>query len=414
MKIKVSVEEMKVFLRKIGILGGDKVVTLTACRVSESKMLLQGTVVGNDKVTQMLAAADVASVPKDAGVNVPYMQFATPVGAFNTMVNSLLLFGEDIVLEEKNGVYSVKTSSGSGSMKLDVVEPIPETVSVNAEMGAATVGVSKAEFMRLFKDAGKYCKLTDETGLQNAIFTILEGGVKLVASDGLALGYGKAAAEVRFVEKANEKEEVEGEEEVVAKELELAIPGVFIPYITSVCNLSSQETILLFVDDKYLHIRYEQTDMLSLRLGASKRNFQAILEVAQASFDNAIAVDKACFEHAVKMLTQRLALAGEKNVGIRMESTKKGLKLSCGGNNVAIVKYQEDAEEVEVDRFLMPDKLSELCASLKPGTMVLGFPEGKGMSAGNGDKESGVADGSTLVFTITLEYEAAFKALCAL
>ena len=46
----------------------------------------------------MLAAADVASVPKDAEVNVPYMQFATPVGAFNTMVNSLLLFGEDILV----------------------------------------------------------------------------------------------------------------------------------------------------------------------------------------------------------------------------------------------------------------------------------------------------------------------------
>lgn len=256
------------------------------------------------------------------------------------------------------------------NIAMDMVTAEVKRVAVKKECCKYSLEIERTELLDILKHASRY--LNDDTS-PNVILHVKERSITASGTNRNAVGYATADCMVqqgaKWDEACSSYEPVSPEE---APGCDTAIPGKFVSILISALSLSKANRVSLIVDNKYLHLRYDSYGIISVRLSERIMKLNMFWNIVEAPAEECFAVEKSCFEAAVKLICRRLDInkALSVNVGIHLTINKKNLEVSVAANKVQ-VPIVESSGKVSYDMYVTPAYLLTAIEACKAGNILI-------------------------------------------
>lgn len=256
------------------------------------------------------------------------------------------------------------------NIAMDMVTAEVKRVAVKKECCKYSLEIERTELLDILKHASRY--LNDDTS-PNVILHVKERRITASGTNRNAVGYATADCMVqqgaKWDEACSSYEPVSPEE---APGCDTAIPGKFVSILISALSLSKANRVSLIVDNKYLHLRYDSYGIISVRLSERIMKLNMFWNIVEAPAEECFAVEKSCFEAAVKLICRRLDInkALSVNVGIHLTINKKNLEVSVAANKVK-VPIVESSGKVSYDMYVTPAYLLTAIEACKAGNILI-------------------------------------------
>lgn len=294
------------------------------------------------------------------------------------------------------------------NIAMDMVTAEVKRVAVKKECCKYSLEIERTELLDILKHAIRY--LNDDT-TPNVILHVKERSITASGTNRNAVGYATADCMVqqgaKWDEACSSYEPVSPEE---APGCDTAIPGKFVSILISALSLSKANRVSLIVDNKYLHLRYDSYGIISVRLSERIMKLNMFWNIVEAPAEECFAVEKSCFEAAVKLICRRLDInkALSANVGIHLTINKKNLEVSVAANKVQ-VPIVESSGKVSYDMYVTPAYLLTAIEACKAGNILIKKSAAceKGFICANGTVKDGFSSKVSRILFMMLDAKVA-------
>mgnify|MGYP006916105593 CR=1 FL=1 len=421
----VSNENIRKAVRRLQVVARDEsVLQIAAGMDSQNKPALTAASISSDESVQLILYVSTEKNPeeeKDFGVSVRGVDFCS-------MTDSIL--GVDnqgpVSFSPKGNSIFIKNSASS--IKIDLVNRQLKVASMNQEHIKFIGIVGREDLLRLVKKAGKYGKAADKVELQNVVWhvnsseqpanpddkSLFLGDLTVTSCSNAAIGHGKIPTVLMKMGKWDDAVKAYAEQhKEEGTGFDFAVASSCIDYIANILTLTDMEKIQLCVDDKYLHVLFDDSAMLSVRLASKFCDLGAIKQLFSAKAESQIVVDMKYFMLATGILNKKRMLNSKlgEHVAIRLISKadsgkqkegKRSLVLKIAENSVEI-PIIESTDSPDIDIFFSPALLNEGFSSQNPGNVIINVLGDKILLA-NGGIESGYTKDATKVLLASIKH----------
>jgi len=261
-------------------------------------------------------------------------------------------------------------SNDMSTIAVDMVEAEIKRVAINMQYCKYSLEMDRTELLEILKHAIRY--LNDDIS-PNVILHVKERSITASGTNRNAVGYAMADCVTRHGAKWDEAcASYEPASPKEAPGCDTAVPGKFVLFLISALSLSKVNRVSLIVDNKYLHLRYDGYSIISVRLSERIIKLNMFWNVVETPAEECFAVEKSCFEAAVKLICRRLEInrALSANVGIHLTIHKKALEVSVAANKVQ-VPIVESSGKVFYDMYVTPAYLMTAIEACKTGNILI-------------------------------------------
>lgn len=348
-------------IKRIGIVAKDGWNLQMATKQVRSGLFLQALCMAPDETVQTIVNMPLESGEPDFRKTIKSKEFI--------IIDGLAALSEnDVAIDIKGS--KLKFSNDVSTMEVDVVASEVKGANADKSNSKYSLEINKDEFLEILKNVIRYA---NSNFYPNVILHVKERSITVSGLDSNAVCYAKAECltqpGAKWDEACSAYEPLTPDEKPGC---DTAVPTMFISYLISALALSSANSVSLIVDSKYLHLRYDNYSIISVRLCERILKVNKFWSVVEAPPEECFAVEKFRFEAAVRLLRKRLDLnkALAANVGIHLTVHKKALVVSVADNTVQ-VPIVESSDHPTYDMYVAPAYLDFAIAACKAGNILI-------------------------------------------
>ena len=359
--IKINSQALINLIRGIGIIAKEGWNLQVSTASTAKGKFLQALCIAPDETVQTVVSTPLENNQPDFAAAIKSNEFVIADGI-------AALSKSDVHIATKGS--KLIFSNDMSTIAMDMVTAEVNRVAVNKECCKYSLEIGRTDLLDILKHAIRY--LNDEVS-PNVILHVKERSITASGTNRNAVGYATADCMVQQGAKWDEAcatyEPVSPDE---APGCDTAIPGKFISILISALSLSKANRVSLIVDNKYLHLRYDSYGIISVRLSERIMKLNTFWNIVEAPAEECFAVEKSCFEAAVKLICRRLDInkALSANVGIHLTINKKSLEVSVAANKVQ-VPIVESSGNVSYDMYVTPAYLVTAIEACKAGNILI-------------------------------------------
>lgn len=415
--IKINRDKAYAWIKKVDILSSEGTVSLFCGTDSNNKLYLSAEIASTDETRQLEASVEASRVGKADVIQHVVVKAAD----FVSMAGEVIGYGnadkdKEITLEQKKG----KLIISKDNIRLDIDILADSAVVLQKKEVERTVFVSQlytADLLHLLKDCGRFYEADGsiET-LRNLELICTDTSLSLAGGTRYIFGYDRVNCKVKHAAKWDEaaasyRQSFPNETNGVL----IALPGIFAGILATALASTDKEMVVIMVDDRYLHLKFDELACISVRLTAKSQDFSKFKQIMTAQGEQEFCLDKSQLESAVRILSKKLNLSKEIGSGVP-------LRFCAGKNKNMVVSIADNRIEVPfvdgsvdgLDLFVLPKLIMDILTSVKTGNVlvkVVEYMKGKSVvMVGNGDVESGYADGTTKALAMIFDRESGEQA----
>lgn len=403
-KLVLTNDSMRSLVSKIKVVTGK--LALEAVKSEEEVVTLSAACVSDNETVQTVLQAECKKNSLKEG------SFACIVKSidFVVMAEAVISLDDGPIQLILNKTLTIKNKMAS--MNVDILADTDvKACAVNQEKSRFMMVTGRLDMLHLVKDCSRFWAVDDgKAAIANTVWHITEHAVTASSCSGVIFAYDTVPARVVAGKEwdtacnayaANHKDEEKG--------CDIAVPGMFMSYLSSALVMSGMEKVQVLVDNKYLHLLYAEKSMLSIRLSADVLDMKKYIEMVLAPAETMLSLDKGKFELSVKVLKKKLELSKVLAQGVPLHfSIQKGNLISRVGENTIAIPLIEKSEN-DVSLYMSAALLESALATEKAGNVVLKMDCQK-LILYNGSVENGPAAASTKVMVIGVHPEEGKKA----
>ncbi len=359
MNIKRGILES--MIKRIGIVAKDGWNLQISTKQAKSGLFMQALCLAPDETVQTIVNMPLESGDPDFRKTIKSKEFI--------VIDGLATLSEgDVSIEPKGS--KLRFSNDVSTMEIDMVASEVKGANADKKNSKYSIEINKDEFLDILKNAIRY---TDNNAYPNIILHVKERSITVSGLNGNALCYARADCITlpgnKWDEACSAYEPLTTDE---APGCDTAVPAMFVSFLISALSLSSANSVSLIVDSKYLHLRYDNYSIISVRLSERILKVNNFWSVIESPPEECFAVEKLRFDAAVRLLRKRLdinkALAA--NVGIHLTVHEKALVVSVADNLVR-VPIVECSGNPTYDMYVAPAYLDSAIAACKAGNILI-------------------------------------------
>lgn len=359
--IKINSQALINLIRGIGIIAKEGWnLQLSTASTTKGKFL-QALCIAPDETVQTVVSTPLENNQPDFAAAIKSKEFVIADGI-------AVLSKSDVHIAAKGP--KLVFSNNMSTIAIDMVAAEVNRVAVNKECCKYSLEIERTDLLDILKHSIRYL---NEESSPNVILHVKERSITATGTNRNAVGYATADCMVQQSAKWDEAcaayEPVSPDE---APGCDTAIPGRFVSILISALSLSKANRVSLIVDNKYLHLRYDSYGIISVRLSERILKLNTFWNIVEAPAEECFAVEKSCFEAAVKLICRRLDInkALSANVGIHLTINKKSLVVSVAANKVQ-VPIVESSGKVSYDMYVTPAYLVTAIEACKAGNILI-------------------------------------------
>lgn len=397
--IKINSQALINQIRGIGIIAKEGWNLQLSTASASTGKFLQALCIAPDETVQTVVSTPLENDQPDFAATIKSNEFVIADGI-------VALSKSDVHVDAKGS--KLVFSNDMSTIAMDMVTAEVKRVAVKKECCKYSLEIERTELLGILKHAIRY--LNDDT-TPNVILHVKERRITASGTNRNAVGYATADCMVqqgaKWDEACSSYEPVSPEE---APGCDTAIPGKFVSILISALSLSKANRVSLIVDNKYLHLRYDSYGIISVRLSERIMKLNMFWNIVEAPAEECFAVEKSCFEAAVKLLCRRLDInkALSANVGIHLTINKKSLEVSVAANKVQ-VPIVESSGKVSYDMYVTPAYLLTAIEACKAGNILIKKSAAceKGFICANGTVKDGFSPKESRILFMMLDAKVA-------
>lgn len=407
--IKINKDEAAALVKKVAILSNEGAVSLSCGTDANDKLYLSAEMASADETRQLEVAVAAFRVGKAEAI-----QCVVKAADFVSMAGEVISYGnagKDIVLEQKNGKLIIRKDN----IRMDVDILTDTVVELQKKDAERTVFVSQlytADLLHLLKDCGRFYDLDGKLEtLRNLELICTNSSLSVAGGTGYTFGYDCVNSKAKPAAKWDEavaayKQSFPNEADGVL----IALPGMFAGILATALATTDKEMVVLMVDDKYLHLKFDELACISVRLTAKSQDFSRFKQIISAQGEQEFCLDKSQLDAAVKILGKKLSLSKEVGSGVPLRfcaGKGKSMVVSVADNHVEIPLVEGSADGLNI--FVMPKLIADILAPVKAGNVLIKaiqYMNGRFVvTVGNGDVKGGYMNGTTKALVMTFDQE---------
>lgn len=394
-------------VKRIAILSNESYVSLSCGKNDKEKMFLQIAIASADGTRQLKDAVPVA-LEKHAQA----ISCVTKASDFCTIAGEILRYGkeEDLILEQIPGKLIIRNTQVRLDVNLVAMEVDIQDVSEDAML----IGqIYTKDLSHLLKDCGRFFDPdgVKQEALKNLEFVFNAESVSVTGCTGYAIGYDRVNAKVKpgSLWETAAKAYAEINKEEGNESVQVAVPGIFINTLVSALDSTVMEKVIMVVDKKYLHLKFDAMACVSVRLSDRCQNMKAFKNMIAAEGEPLFAIDKEQFEASIRLLDKKLNLDKAVGAGVPLHLSQKdnNLAVSVADNTVQIPLAEGSVTGLDV--YLLPKLLLTCLSTIRPGNVLVKVvTNGANQTVlvlGNGTLESGYSDGATKTLVVCFNHD---------
>lgn len=359
--VKISSQSLTSLIKGIGIIAKDGWPLQLSTASAPRGKFLQALCIAPDETVQAVVGTPLEDGQPDFAATIKSNEFVVADG-----IAALSKSDVHIAAKGTKLVYSNDMST----IAVDMVRAEANRVAVNKECCKYSLEIDRTGLLDILKHAIRYL---DDNVSPNVILHVKERSITASGTNRNAVGYATADCVVqqgaRWDEACAAYEPASPDE---APGCDTAVPGKFVSFLVSALSLSKANRVSLIVDNKCLHLRHDSYGIISVRLSESILKLNMFWNIVEAPAEECFAVEKSCFEAAVRLICRRLEInrALSANVGIHLTINKKSLEVSVAANKVQ-VPIVESSGKVSYDMYVTPAYLLTAIEACKAGNILI-------------------------------------------